>query len=615
MAEDSSSRVKSFSDSEISLLDSKNSTADSRRTRNHSEKNFAFLKPHQQKFSRNRNENSSDINNQSFEDVISSLKSFSIPSKTGTKSTDDESEISESDDPSGVQHQKDVEDETRSPSRDENYLQDKQNENEVLEEDYSVKPSSVGEQEITTDENISQQNSFEVKQMTSDEQSDLQKTQIGRVNTEIFSPYRVLEKANTSVAPSENDFLGEPRCLAIKKYAADEDEEFDLDLVMNADIEDEEDELMIEKQSEVNKTKKNHPPDPNDMFLDDESDDVTEVKEIQYVNLGSPMKNGKTWDYSKLDKEEGELSPDLYRTHSDIDNSKNISSRKTRVTESNLEFLNKVNRCFRHLEREFSNMHVPQGSKRLVGHLRDLLCVVERMKRKLTVLISSANSRKNVSHSKNKADTDSRSSKEKDNKSDENSHKSLREQNATENSNVVYQDFDDIQAKQLNKYLEERRKKYYEKKAENYLAQNVLAPQPKADEVLTKKEHLRRIHTGSKVERQRIRSLFKRQMNLITQQIIQQNDQDKHQNPKKISGSKTSSKQGHRPNLENLKTLDDMECFLDLLKTKKGQKITPEDIIRDIRKKKILKFTTKKSSPVPKPRVLPVLLTGAKKMK
>ncbi|GBM57277.1 hypothetical protein AVEN_58587-1 [Araneus ventricosus] len=562
MAENSPSWIKSFSDSEISLLDSEKPTAESGRTRNHSEKNFAFLKSQKLKFSRNRNENNSDIisdtNNQSFEAVISSLRSFSIPSRQRIKNIDDEAKISVSDNPSCIQHREGIEDEMKSPSRNENVLQDKQNVNEDHEDDYNVKVSSVGDlehQEVTTDERKSNQNSSDAiskRQMASEEQSDHQKTVFGNVNTEISSPYQVLERVNTSRTPLENDLFGEPRCLAIKKYAADEDEDFDLDL------------------------------------------------------------NGKTWDYSKLEKEEGELSPDLYRTHSDVDNSKTISSKKARATESNLEFLNKVNRCFRHLEREFSNMHVSQESKRLVGHLRDLLCVVERMKRKLTVLINSANSRRNVSHSKSKADADSKSSKEKDHKSNENSHKSLREENSQEINNPDYQDFDDIQTKQLNKYLEERRKKYYEKKAENYLSQNVLAPQPKLDEVLSKKEHLRRTHSGSKIERQRIRSLFKRQMNLITQQIIQQSDQDKHQIPKKISGTKSASQREHRPTLEKLKTLDDMESFLDLLKTKKGEKITPEDIIRGIRKKKLLKFTTKKSSPAPKTRALPVLLAGAK---
>ncbi|CAL1296028.1 unnamed protein product [Larinioides sclopetarius] len=620
MDENSSSRTKSFSDSEINLLDSEKLVVESCRTRNHSEKNFAFLKPQKQKFSRKRNENNSDIvsytNNQSFEAVISSLRSFSIPSRQEIKDIDDEAKISVSDNPSCIQHREGIEDEMKSPSRNENVLQDKQNANEAYGDYCNVDVSSVSDpehQELTIGEHVSKKYSpgaILKKQMAYEEQSDHQKREIRNVNTEISSPYQVLERVNIIGTSLENDLVGEPRCLAIKKYAADEDEDFDLDLVMTADIEDEEDELLMEKQTE--KKKKNSHPDPNDMFLDDDSDDVTELKKIQYVNLASPGKNGKTWDYSKLEKEEGELSPDLYRTHSDVDNSKTIGSKKARATESNLEFLNKVNRCFRHLEREFSNMHVPQESKRLVGHLRDLLCVVERMKRKLTVLIDSANSRRNVSHSKSKADADSRSSKEKDHKNAENSHKSLREENSRAINHPDYQGFDDIQTKQLNKYLEERRKKYYEKRAENYLSQNVLAPQLKLDDVLSKKEHLRRTHTGSKIERQRVRSLFKRQMNLITQQIIQQSDQDKHQTPKKMPGTKSASHRERRSTLENLKTLDDMESFLDLLKTKKGEKITPEDIIRDIRKKKLLKFTTKKNSPAPKTRTLPVLLTGAK---
>ncbi|GFS39982.1 uncharacterized protein TNIN_389201 [Trichonephila inaurata madagascariensis] len=334
------------------------------------------------------------------------------------------------------------------------------------------------------------------------------------------------------------------------------------------------------------------------MFLDDDPNEVTEIQNIPYINLGSPLKDGKNWEYPVLEREEGELTPDLYSaTHSDATESKSTLTKKPPSKESNSEFLNKVNRCFRHLEKEFSNMHVPRGSKRFVTHLRSILCVVERMKRKLSILIDSAslsskdNQGRVSSDFKNKAHS-SQSSKDRERKGNdgtrktENSHKSHGREFSKENGNPSS-------------------------------LHDSVGIHSRHGESRAKVDNSRRMPIStpySKVERQRIQSLFKRQMSLITQQIIQQNDQDKHPKSGKHSGAKLKLEkfQQSRPNLEHLTTLEDMENFLELLKTKKGEKITPIDLIQNYQKKHVLKFTTKKRSSTPRARTLPVLLTGSK---
>ncbi|GIY55125.1 uncharacterized protein CEXT_480091 [Caerostris extrusa] len=383
---------------------------------------------------------------------------------------------------------------------------------------------------------------------------------------------------------------------------------------MSTDMEDENAVSPCQEKSKTVQKKDHQQQDINDMFLDDDPNDVTEIRNIPYINIASPQKDFEKWKYPSFEREEGELTPDLHLEHSGKDGHKRATSKKARIKESNAEFFAKVNRCFRHVEKEFSNMHVSRGSKKLIEDLRNTLCVVERMKRKLTFLINSANSSsgndKNFTNSNNKELVKSSSPNSKIT-----SEKEYR-------NNDDDQKLKDFISYQSNKYQGKLKDNYLHNKSQSSLTLSSANIHSKREMVKAKMDNLRRTfatvtHSDSKMERQRIQSLFKRQMNLITQQIIQQSDQSKHQNSKSGNSSKASSSksashkhQQSRPSLENFKTLEEMENFLDLLKEKKGQKITPEDIIQHHRKKQVLKFTTKKGDPAPQVRALSVLLSG-----
>ncbi|GFQ74751.1 uncharacterized protein TNCT_235221 [Trichonephila clavata] len=610
MAEDPTSGKKCLSDSEINKTDSKTSAMESRRTRSSSE-SYIFTDPealHNKQENNNKNifSKQSSSNYPSFETVISSLRNFSMPMKQ-TSNVDDEIQSATS--IGDVSHRSD---QLENIEEKISFLE--QNNNQQTSKEMSADNKHYSETVVEPSEGNTQQkdnsiDGYSSLQTTSDEYlpSKMEKvihaaTECGDIKSATSSPYQVMKQASINTKALGDNILGEPRCLTLKKYIIDEDDDFELDFEMTTDIE-EYDEHPTERQSENSKKSKNQPPDPNDMFLDDDPNEVTEIQSIPYINLASPSKDGKNWEYPVLEREEGELTPDLYSaTHSDANESKGTHTKKPPSKESNSEFLNKVNRCFRHLEKEFSNMHVPRGSKRLVTHLRNILCVVERMKRKLSVLIDSAslsskdNHGRGSSDSKNKAhssqNSKNSSSKDRERKSNdgtrktENSHKSHGREFSKENGNPSS-------------------------------SHDSVGIHSKHGESRTKVDNLRRMPIStpySKVERQRIQSLFKRQMNLITQQIIQQNDQDKHPKSGKHSGAKLKLEklQQRRPNLEHLTTLEDMENFLELLKTKKGEKITPIDLIQNYQKKQVLKFTTKKKNSTPRTRILPVLLTGSK---
>ncbi|GFT25665.1 uncharacterized protein NPIL_524911 [Nephila pilipes] len=615
MAEDATSGIKCLSDSEINKTNFMTSVAETGRARSSSESYVSTVPNVFQTRQQNNNQNifvkMSDY--PSFEAVISSLRNFSIPVKQTTNSDDKNQPVTSKD---GSSHcpelHENIEEEIHSIEKNK-YLQEQQITNEKSAEDnyhFGMVVQSV-ESNIKRQDNIKDGHSSlrttSVEQLSAKMEKfvHLDKEQ-ANVDSVVSSPYQVMvEQTNANTKTLGDNILGEPRCVALKKYITDGDDDFELDFEITSDIE-EDDELTNDPQSQSSKKKKNSHPDPNDMFLDDDPNEITEIQNIPYINLTSPTKN---WEYPSLEREEGELTPDLYSaTHSDVSDSKRTLVKKEISKKSNLEFFNKVNRCFRHLEKEFSNMHVPRGSKRLVTHLRNILCVVERMKRKLSVLIDSINSSsskdnhsRNSSNSKNKAHTSQNSknssSKEREHRSNdrsrkpENSHKSQGREHSKENNS--------------------------QRNNSRVLSRDSVGVHAKHGDGRAKMDDPRKMSisaTHSKVERQRIQSLFKRQMNLITQQIIQQNDQDKHPKPGKNSGtkSKPEKNQRNRPSLEHLTTLEDMESFLSLLKTKKGQKITPVDLIQDFQRKQILKFTTKKRNPIPQMRTLPVLLTGAK---
>lgn len=606
MAEDVTCGIKCLSDSEINKTDSKISVPESRRTRSSSE-SYIFTIP---EASRTKNKNSfakeSSSNYPPLETVISSLRSFSLPMKQ-TPNFDDRIQSVTLD--SDLSHRSDllanIEDKISCLEKNNN-LQKQQMTNEMSADSKYHSETVI----VSSEDNIHQKDHIEYSSLKtiSDEylSSEMEtiihvEKECGDIKSANSNPYQIMKQANANTKVLGDNILGEPRCLALKKYMVGEDDDFELDFEMTTDIDDDDDELSTEQQTENSKKKKDPHPDPNDMFLDDDPNEVTEIQNIPYINLASP-KDGKNWEYPSLEREEGELTPDLYSaTHSDVSESKGTLTKKPISKESNSEFFYKVNRCFRHLEKEFSNMHVPRGSKRLVAHLRNILCVVERMKRKLSVLIDSASlSNSKDNHGRSSSDSKNRtysSQNVKSSSSKDREHKSNDGTRKTENSH-----------------------KSHGNNTSNNLpgsSHDSVGTHSKQGEARVKGDYLRRISISaphSKIERQRIQSLFKRQMNLITQQIIQQNDQDKHPKYVKNSGARSKLEKRHqnRPSLEHITSLEDMESFLNLLKTKKGEKITPLDLIQDYQKKQVLKFTTKKRNPTPPTRALPVLLTGSK---
>lgn len=418
-------------------------------------------------------------------------------------------------------------------------------------------------------------------------------------NSVLYPILEVPTKENFLV-PSE-DFIGEPRCLALKKYATDDDMDDALELNF-AEFDDDDD--FINEQPPKNKipSKNVQKKNSNDMFLDD--DEPVVVGDSKNTNYTDVANTKNDWDRPVVEKEEGELTPDLYSTAlSDGGESKKTRPKKQSAEdtkesnqtrekqperkESNQDFFLKINRCFRQLEREFCNMHVPRGSRRMIGQLQNTLCNVDRMKRRLAFLIDSA---KNVSSDKSKNTSNSKDEKR---------------------SSSRRGSFDDGKSKLLK--TEGGRPE----RSTSDLLRDTLRSQKEAEARMNR--HIRRTaasiaYAGTKQEKQRIQSLFKRQMNLITQHVIQKNDSGKNQNVK-AGGSRTKKEsekaRDETPKVPELKTLDEMEAFLAVLKVQKSQK---EEILATENQKKQqgpLRFTTKKGLSVVERRQQPVLLLGA----
>ncbi|KAG8189971.1 hypothetical protein JTE90_001431 [Oedothorax gibbosus] len=401
--------------------------------------------------------------------------------------------------------------------------------------------------------------------------------------------YPILEVSNNkeNFLVLSEDFIGEPRCLALKKYATDDD--MDDVLELNLDEFDEDEEFINDQPSKPKSSPKSTQKKiVDDMFLDD--DDVNEVKDSKKME-GTHSKIN--WDKPVTEKEEGELTPDLYSTalsdsgdsmntrirkQDTNDSDKNTRGKKPERKESNQDFFQKINRCFRQLEREFCNMHVPRGSRRMIGQLQNTLCNVDRMKRRLAFLIDSA---KHIS-------SDDKTKNSKDDRRSGSRRRSV----------------DDGKSKSSSGRHE---------KSTSELFGDTIRSQKEAEARMNR--HIRRTaanmaYAGTKEEKQRIQSLFKRQMNLITQHVIQKKDPGKRQSIK-TDKSKTKildGKSQEKTKAPELNTLDEMEAFLAALKIQKSQK---NEIIAKDKQKGLLKFTTKKAQSISERRPQPVLLVGA----
>ncbi|GFS39980.1 hypothetical protein TNIN_389191 [Trichonephila inaurata madagascariensis] len=77
-------------------------------------------------------------------------------------------------------------------------------------------------------------------------------TDCGDIKSATSGPYQVTKQASINTKALGDNILGEPRCLTLKKYIIDGDDDFELDFEMTTDIE-EYDELPTEENGNFQK--------------------------------------------------------------------------------------------------------------------------------------------------------------------------------------------------------------------------------------------------------------------------------------------------------------------------------------------------------------------------
>ncbi|XP_015916142.2 ankyrin repeat domain-containing protein 12 isoform X2 [Parasteatoda tepidariorum] len=398
------------------------------------------------------------------------------------------------------------------------------------------------------------------------------------------SPYPVLEGEKNSGSKTEL-ILGEPRCLTLKKNDADP---FLTD-----------DPLMFEPDFEDdNRSSNNKPALPKtverkiDKFIGDMFVDEDEISSTRKKGLS-------------IDREEGELTPEAPHKSSDLNKAKEPSFSETKAT---LEFFNKINECLRELNdkcREFYSSSTPDYS---LAHLQRTMGNVDNIKRKLAFLIKSKNTEKGDKENKkeHRSHSNMRLQSERLAKSSSTVNDNKREHDKQEHSSSLKNDVEE-----LYRQLKENREKRYSENISrhSHRREKRSRDKPSQADLLNRKKISILEKLGTKQEIERVQSLFKRQMNLITQHVIQKKEIDKRHVSNQNETQRRRRRRYHshsqdeletekphdKASLKELKTLEDMEAFLDSLKK---DKMLCEQYMNDQKSKGMLKFSSRKEKHV-----------------